>query len=225
MNDFEKQSWNHLPDNLKQLVLKASSPTHTNHLQVHETTHTSSPPPSDPGPDSMVPIPHEDDGPTLLNFSAKQTPHPGDILKMMSSSHNSTKATNPDFKVNMQHVYHVSYHSTKHPASLVGHGANGGIAGQDMQVIYKDAHHMANIRGIDNHEITSIPLVTAGDVATLQHDLVIVIMNQYVYHPNHKTIHSCGQLEWFHNDVNDKSIKVPGGLQCILTNDGYIFPL
>ena len=32
-------------------------------------------------------------------------------------------------------------------------------------------------------------------------------------------------MEWFHNDVNDKSIKVPGGLQRILTNDGYVFPL
>ena len=50
-------------------------------------------------------------------------------------------------------------------------------------------------------------------------------MNQYAYHPQHRTIHSCGQLEWFYNDVNDKSCKIPGGLQRIKTNDGYILPL
>jgi hypothetical protein len=40
-----------------------------------------------------------------------------------------------------------------------------------------------------------------------------------------KTIHSCGQLEWYKNDVNDKSIKVPGGLQRIQINDGYAIPI
>jgi hypothetical protein len=34
-----------------------------------------------------------------------------------------------------------------------------------------------------------------------------------------------GQLEWFHNDVNDKLIKVKGGVQCIQTNDAYTHPL
>jgi hypothetical protein len=39
------------------------------------------------------------------------------------------------------------------------------------------------------------------------------------------TIHSPCQFEWYKNDVNDKSINVPGGLQRILTLDGYIIPL
>ncbi len=34
-----------------------------------------------------------------------------------------------------------------------------------------------------------------------------------------------GQLESYKNDVNDKSIKVTGGLQRILTNDGYVIPI
>ena len=33
------------------------------------------------------------------------------------------------------------------------------------------------------------------------------------------------KLEWYKNDVNDKSIKVAGGLQHILTNDGYVIPI
>jgi hypothetical protein len=39
------------------------------------------------------------------------------------------------------------------------------------------------------------------------------------------TIHSPCQFEWYKNDVNDKSIYVPGGLQYIKTLDGYIIPL
>jgi hypothetical protein len=36
------------------------------------------------------------------------------------------------------------------------------------------------------------------------------------------SIHSPCQFEWYKNDVKDKSIHVPGGLQCIQTLDGYI---
>jgi hypothetical protein len=51
-------------------------------------------------------------------------------------------------------------------------------------------------------------------------------MHQYAYHPQQgKSIHSSCQLESFANDVNDKSIHIPGGLQRIQTIDGYVFPL
>ena len=40
-----------------------------------------------------------------------------------------------------------------------------------------------------------------------------------------KTIHSSGQLEHFKNNINYKSLKVPGGLQHITAIDGYIHPL
>jgi hypothetical protein len=73
---------------------------------------------------------------------------------------------------------------------------------------------------------TSIPIVTAGAVARSQRGDVILIMHQYAYHPQQgRSIHSSCQLESFANDVNDKSIHIPGGLQCIQTVDGYVFPL
>jgi hypothetical protein len=51
-------------------------------------------------------------------------------------------------------------------------------------------------------------------------------MNQCAYHPQQgRSIHSSCQLEAFNNDVNDKSIHIPGGLQRIQTPDGYVFPL
>jgi hypothetical protein len=39
------------------------------------------------------------------------------------------------------------------------------------------------------------------------------------------SIHSPCQFEWYRNDVNDKSVFIPGGLQRIQTLDGYIIPL
>ena len=81
-----------------------------------------------------------------------------------------------------------------------------------------------DVRGIDNHEITSIPLVTSVGVTSSHNGNVIIIMHQYAYHGQRKTIHSSGQIEWYKNDVNYKSIKI-GEKQRILTNDGYIFPI
>jgi hypothetical protein len=103
-------------------------------------------------------------------------------------------------------------------------GANGGIAGGDVTVISHTGRHV-DIRGIDDHQIVDIPIVTAGAVMDSQRGPVIGIMHQYAYTRSGKTIHSCGQLEWFQNDVNDKSVKVPGGLQRILTMDGYAIPI
>jgi hypothetical protein len=50
-------------------------------------------------------------------------------------------------------------------------------------------------------------------------------MHQYALLNKGSTIHSPCQFEWYKNEVNDKSINVPGGLQRIQTLDGYIIPL
>jgi hypothetical protein len=50
-------------------------------------------------------------------------------------------------------------------------------------------------------------------------------MHQYALLKKRPNIHSPCQLEWYKNDVNDKSINSTGGLLRILTVDGYIIPL
>jgi hypothetical protein len=50
-------------------------------------------------------------------------------------------------------------------------------------------------------------------------------MNNYALLNKGCTIHSTGQFEWCKNNINDKSINAPGGLQRFLTLDGYIIPL
>jgi hypothetical protein len=50
-------------------------------------------------------------------------------------------------------------------------------------------------------------------------------MHQYAHFGQGRSIHSAAQLEWHQNDVNDRSIKVTGGLQCIAMPDGYVIPI
>lgn len=71
-------------------------------------------------------------------------------------------------------------------------------------------NHKVDFRRIDNHQITSIPQVTAGGITCSHDGNVILIMYQHTYHGIGKTIHSFGQIEWNKNDVNDKSVQFGG---------------
>ena len=102
-------------------------------------------------------------------------------------------------------------------------GANGGLAGSDMRVIYKP-HRKINISGIDNHEVTGLDVATAATLLNTSLGKVIGIFNEYAYLGKGSSIHSSGQLEWFKTLVDEKSIKV-GGTQLITTLDGYSIPL
>ena len=121
-------------------------------------------------------------------------------------------------------IYSVSAHRTAQNQSLVDHGANGGVAGEDVRV-FQYTEQLVDVQGIDNHQIVNIPIVSCGGVVTTQRGPVIALFNQYAYTGKGRTIHSSGQLEWFKNDVNDRSLKVDGGLQRIITNDGYVLPI
>jgi len=72
--------------------------------------------------------------------------------------------------------------------------------------------------------MVDIPIATVGGVINTQRGEVIAILHQYAYTGVGTSIHSPAQLEWYKNDVNDKSIKV-GGLQRITTLEGYVIPL
>ena len=43
-------------------------------------------------------------------------------------------------------------------------GSNGSVAGNDVRVIAKHPDRIVDIRCVDSHEITSIPVVTPGGV-------------------------------------------------------------
>ena len=49
-------------------------------------------------------------------------------------------------------------------------------------------------------------------------------MNEYAYYGRGHSIHSSGQIEWYTNTVDEKSVQV-GGQHRIVTVDGYPIPL
>ena len=119
--------------------------------------------------------------------------------------------------------HYIFQHANHTNNQLVDRGANGGLAGSDMRVIYK-THRKINISGIDNHEVTGLDVVTAATLLNTSLGKVIGIFNEYAYLGKGSSIHSSGQLEWFKTLVDEKSIKV-GGTQLITTLDGYSVPL
>ena len=191
---------------------------------------------------------NEGDSGNLLACLTKQTPPHGDLRKVLSSSSSKTSDKKSNFpqkhnsssdngdiivvngkryrSINVLHIrYRVSNVVASQTASLVDRGANGGLAGSDVRVICKsNPLRMVDVSGIDSHEVRDLPIFTVGGVVQSQRGLVIAIMHQYALLGEGKTIHSSGQLEWYKNNVDDKSLKV-GGLQRIATNDGYVHPL
>jgi hypothetical protein len=106
---------------------------------------------------------------------------PGDIRSVISKS--STRFVN-------QVEYCVSKHHTTNCAmSLVGRGANGGVAKNDVRVIFK-RDRKVDISGIDNHQVTNLSIGTVGDVGNSQKGSIIIIMHQYALMGKGASIHS-----------------------------------
>ena len=80
------------------------------------------------------------------------------------------------------------------------------------------------VTGIDNHEIPGLDLVQCAGLLDTNDGIVNLIMNEYAYYSRGHSIHSSGQVEWYTNTVDDKSVQV-GGQQRIITIDGYSMPL
>ena len=161
----------------------------------------------------------DDNNDTRLINAAKSSSSskfpPGDIRRVVSKA--SKRFVN-------KCEYFVSAHTHINHMSLVDRGANGGVAGNDVRVLFK-TNRTVDIRGIDNHQLTDVPIGTVGGVVTTQKGPVIAIMHQYALLGKGSSIHSPCQLESYKNDVNDKSVHVQGGSQQIKTLDGYSIPL
>ncbi len=179
--------------------------------------------PSEPPPPDS---PEQTDSTILINAAHSSKPlTPGDIRRILSTTSKRSDPLKPQIEGHMhQIIYHVSKHTSRPTYSLVDRGANGGIAGDDVRVMHKTARSV-DVQGIDNHQINDKPIGTVGGVVTTQKGPVIAIFHQYALFGTGSSIHSCGQLEWFKNDVNDESIHVQGGLQHISTPEGYVIPL
>ena len=70
--------------------------------------------------------------------------------------------------------------------SLVDRGSNGRVEGRDATVIETHPDCKFDIRGMDNHETTEIPLVTARGVKSTIPGEVVVSMHQHKFHGKKK---------------------------------------
>jgi hypothetical protein len=98
------------------------------------------------------------------NSSGNSILWPGDIHFVISKA--SKKFVN-------QCEYFVSKHDHTPNMLLVDWGANGGVAGNDVCVLYKKI--CVDIKLIDDHQLTDIPIGTVGCVVSTQKVLLLPI--------------------------------------------------
>ena len=174
---------------------------------------------------------HQSDESTADTTKIETTPSDPLLAMVHQSIHTSdddasdiTKVLSAKRSRQIQVCKHYIFQHANHTNNqLVDRGANGGLAGSDMRVIYK-THRKINISGIDNHEVNGLDVVTAATLLNTSLGKVIGIFTEYAHLGKGSSIHSSGQLEWFKTHVDEKSIKV-GGSQLITTLDGYSVPL
>ena len=90
--------------------------------------------------------------------------------------------------------------------------------------ILSRSYRKCTVTGIDSHELQGLDVVQCAALVETNHGIVNLIMNEYACYGNGHTIHSSGQIEWFKNSVDDRSVQV-GGKQRICTIDGHAMPL
>ena len=174
---------------------------------------------------------HQSDESTADTTKIETTPSDPLLAMVHQSIHTSdddasdiTKVLSAKRSRQIQVCKHYIFQHANHTNNqLVDRGANGGLAGSDMRVIYK-THRKISISGIDNHEVNGLDVVTAATLLNTSLGKVIGIFNEYAHLGKGSSIHSSGQLKWFKTHVDEKSIKV-GGTQLITTLDGYSVPL
>ena len=67
-------------------------------------------------------------------------------------------------------------------------------------------------------------MVQHAALVETNHGIINLIMNEYACYGKGHTICSSGQIEWFKNSVDDRSVQI-GGEQRICTIDGFAMPL
>ena len=139
----------------------------------------------------------------------------------VQSPQNSTMT--PERLIKHHFTYHIAQASQAKHGSLLDRGANGGLAGSDVRVL-STSSMKCTVAGIDGHELQGFDVVQCAALVQTNHGIVNLIMNEYVSYGKRHTIHFSGQIEWFKNSVDDRSVQV-GGKQRICTIDGYAMPL
>ena len=128
----------------------------------------------------------------------------------------------PERTINHHFTYHEAQASQAKHGSLVDRG-DGGLAGSDVRILSRSSRK-CTVTGIDSHELQGLDVFQCASLVETNHGIVNLIMNEDACYGKGYTIHSSGQIEWFKNSVDDRSVQV-GGKQRICTIDHYAMPL
>ena len=197
-------------------------------LSTHEAqTNSSSSPTGDPPPSP------------LSQTSTTESPAAESFLRMVQAANRATQDTTQATKVppgtkividgqtftaNMARSYRVPRNEQVHPmkGSLIDGGCNGGIAGEDVRIIHV-TDEAAKIKGIEDVELNSFPIVTAAGLIQSTVGPIIGIFHQYANYGKGNTIHSVSQIRMYGHKIDDIP-KACGGQQSLFTRDGYTIP-
>ena len=126
------------------------------------------------------------------------------------------------------HMTMIPYRVSQHDVSsmdkaLVDRGANGGICGDDMNVI-EGSERFVDVFGLAGHKVSQLRIVTAQALISTHKGDAIATFHQMAMLGKGKSILSCLQMEAYGAAINDRSRLLPGGKQRIVM-DGYQIPL
>jgi hypothetical protein len=107
---------------------------------------------------------------------------------------------------------------------LVDRGANGGLGGGDVLLLATVEGRKVDITGIDNHQLTNIPIATVAAKVRTTSGEIIMIFHQFAYTGVGRTIISPGQSEFYKHIFHDQH-RSTGGHQLIQTMDNHVVPL
>ena len=92
----------------------------------------------------------------------------------------------------INNTYKISlYKNITHYNFLLDREANRGICGSDMTII-GHTNQFINLKGLDNHEVRELEIVSCASVAELYKGPVVLIFHQYANYGNGKSVHSSG---------------------------------
>ena len=128
---------------------------------------------------------------TILDLINNQAPNDEQLEQALQSYQVLTSPT----------IYSSPTRSMNTP--LVDRGANGGLAGSDMGILFKSTRK-CNVKNIHYDDMPDLDIVQCAALVQTQHGVVNLIMNDYAYYGQGPTIHSSGQIEWYNNFVDDK---------------------
>jgi len=111
----------------------------------------------------------------------------------------------------------------KETGALLDGGANGGLGGDDVELV-ENTHHSVVVSGIADIDINNVPICTVRSKIETHKGPIIAYFHQYAHLGKGKTIHSTNQLRHFGCEVDDipKSVN---GKQQLRHPDGYVIPL